>query len=102
MLVPSSVNIDTVFSHFVIWKSMSPLSYYNGSQRTQNSNQAAAGTTRKIKFTIPGALEIIKTCKCYMPVLIWEHTRLNCWSSMVHRNTKKKLHVRTQVSSGTV
>jgi len=78
VIVPSSVNIDTVFSHFVIWNSMSPLSYYNGSQRTQNSNQAAAGTTRKIKFTIPGALEIIKTSKGYMPVLIWEHTRLDC------------------------
>ena len=91
MLVPPSVNTDTVFSHFVIWKSMSPLSYYNGSQRIQNSKQAAAGTTRKIKFTIPAALEIIKTSKCYMPVLILEHTRLDCWPSMVHSVEQKSI-----------
>ena len=38
---------------------MSPLSYYNGSQRTQRSKQAASGITRHITFTIPETLEII-------------------------------------------
>ena len=27
---------DNVFIHFVVWTSLSPLSYYNGSQTTQN------------------------------------------------------------------
>jgi len=33
--VPSSMQNDTVISHFVIWISLSPLGYYNGSQRIQ-------------------------------------------------------------------
>jgi len=60
MLVPSSMRTDTVSSHFQIWTSLSPLSYYNGSQRTQNKQAAAAGTTRHITFTIPKTLEIIR------------------------------------------
>jgi len=60
VLVPSSMYTDTVISYFVIWTSLSPLSYYNGSQRTQRSKQAASGITRHITFTIPETLEIIR------------------------------------------
>jgi len=30
------MHIDTLISRFVIWNLLSPLSYMNGSQRTQN------------------------------------------------------------------
>jgi len=54
------MHTDTVISHFVIWTSLSPLSYYNGSQRTQNKfKKKPAGRTRDITFTIPETLEII-------------------------------------------
>jgi hypothetical protein len=36
VLVPSGTQTDIVISHFVIWTSLSPLSYYNGFHRTQN------------------------------------------------------------------
>jgi hypothetical protein len=52
------MHIDTVISYFVIWTSLSPLSYCNGSQRTQNKQTAAAGITTQIIFTIPETPEI--------------------------------------------
>jgi hypothetical protein len=51
---------DTVISHFVIWTSLGPLSYGNGSQRTQRSKQAVAGITRHITFTITETFKIIR------------------------------------------
>jgi hypothetical protein len=51
---------DTVISHFVFWTSLSLLSYYNGSQTTKISKQAAAVKTRNITFTITETLEIIR------------------------------------------
>ena len=32
-----SISVGTVISYFAIWTSLSPLSYYNGSRRTQNT-----------------------------------------------------------------
>jgi len=46
--LPGHYNTDTVISHFVIWTSLSPLSYYNGSQKPKISEQADAGITRHI------------------------------------------------------
>jgi hypothetical protein len=70
---------------------MSPLSYYNGSQRTQNKQAAAAGTTRHITFTTPKTLEIIRkpgsaTCHCH-------YGSLQQWT-IDHPNIRKKLPVR--------
>jgi hypothetical protein len=60
LLVPCRINTDTVIKHFVIWTSLSLLSYCNGSQRIQYNKQAVAGTTRHIKFITPHTLEIIR------------------------------------------
>jgi hypothetical protein len=60
VLALSGVDTNTVISHFVIWTSVSPLRYYNGSQRTQNNKQAPAGTTKDITLTIPETLVIIR------------------------------------------
>jgi len=35
--VTYSIHIDNVISHFVIWTSLRTMSYYNGSQTTQNT-----------------------------------------------------------------
>jgi hypothetical protein len=45
-----------VIKYFVIWTSLSQLSYDNGSQRTQNNKQATAGKTMDI--TIPEKQQI--------------------------------------------
>jgi hypothetical protein len=36
VLVPSGMHTNSVISHFVTWTSLSPISYCNGFQRTQN------------------------------------------------------------------
>jgi len=43
VLQSSSVHTDTVISHFVIWTSLSELSYYNCFQRTQMSRDGVVG-----------------------------------------------------------
>jgi hypothetical protein len=53
------MHTDNVISHFVIWTSLSPLSYYNGLQRTQNNSTRNAGIIRHKTLTIPDTLEII-------------------------------------------
>jgi len=92
MLVPSSMHTDTVSSHFHIWTSLSPLSYYNGSQKTQNKQAAAVGTTRHITFTIPNTLEIIRK-----PGIATSQTVIMAAYNnglMDHPNIRKKLPVR--------
>jgi hypothetical protein len=48
---PSSTHTDRAISHFVIWNSLSPLSYYNGSHKPTITKEAATGTTRDILCT---------------------------------------------------
>jgi hypothetical protein len=52
------MHTDIVISHFVIWTSMRALSYYNGSQRTQNNKTAAPGTT-DITLPVPETQQTI-------------------------------------------
>ena len=71
---------------------MSPLSYYNGSQRTQNKQAVAAGTTRHITFTIPNTLEIIRkpgSATCQSVIMAAYNNGL-----LKHPNIRKKLPVR--------
>ena len=78
MLVPSSMRTDTLSSHFQIWTSPSPLSYYNGSQRTQNKQAAAAGTKRHITLTIPKTLEKLGSLEVlHARVSLWQLTTMD-------------------------
>jgi len=69
----------TVISYFVIWTSLSPLSYYNGCQRTQRNKQAAAGVTRHITFTIQETLEKIRKHEVlHARVSLCQHITMDC------------------------
>jgi hypothetical protein len=94
---------DTVISHFVIWTSLSPLSSYNGSQRTQRSKQATAGIIRHITFTVLQTLKIIrKAGNATSHSIIMAAYRiglLNMHGTKKHNNI---LSVRTEVGRGRV
>jgi hypothetical protein len=60
VLVLSNIHNDTVIPHFVIWTSLSALSYYNGSQRIQNKQTGNCSYNKEHNMHNPETLEIIR------------------------------------------
>jgi hypothetical protein len=78
-VVTLQLNTENVFSHFVIWISLSLLSYCNGSQAYKIRKQAAAGLKSHITFKFLETLEIIRRVEeLQARVLLLLHTRLGC------------------------
>jgi hypothetical protein len=81
-----------VISHFEIWTSTGQKNYYNGSQLTQISKLAAAGTNSEI-LIIPETIEIIRIPGSRLSLR--HHATLDFRSPEVETNTRKKIPVRT-------